>query len=351
MDSARKEELTLLIKSEKPKLNSSSVAQYVRTLNTLYKNYNERTKLPVDDNDYIKDVGFETEMDLFKDPKMVSLLLSKYHFTTTRNFYTSLITILETEEKRDKKLILHYKDIVLQKNKDYDTENKTGIISDKQSESFSGGLDKLNELIYKLKEDKKDMAFILFSILKHHHIRNEIATLLFITLPKYNKLKPIDKFYYAEDDVDKVNKIGRNYLVVGSKKIFISRNGYKTGKIYGQIIFDIIDKPLIKEIRKYIKDLKDDIVFPFPEKEGTKSTKQQQLASYLNYYSVKYIDIKLSTTLIAKIMNSHQHLEAKLAIEKDAKERGHSLQTSLNIYVKKSSVATETTPVNKVDTM
>ena len=351
MDAARKEELTLLIKEEKPKLKSTSIAQYVRTLNTLYKNYKERTNLPVDHEDYIEHAGFETEMELFKDPKMVSLLLSKYHFTTSRNFYTSLITILETEEKRDKKLIHHYEDIVLQKNKAYEDQNKTGIISDKQSESFSGGLDKLNELINKLKEDKIEMAFILFSILKHHHIRNEVATLLFITLQNYNKLKPIDKFYYDEDDVNKVSKIGRNYLVVGSKKIFISRNGYKTGKVYGQIIFDIVDKPLIKEIRKYIKTLKDDNVFPFPQKEGVKSNKQQQLANYLNYYSVKYIGIKLSTTLIAKIMNSHDHLEAKLAIEKDAKERGHTNKTLLDIYVKKSSVATETTPVNKVGTM
>tara|TARA_R110000822_G_scaffold293714_1_gene415743 strand:+ start:21 stop:1037 length:1017 start_codon:yes stop_codon:yes gene_type:complete len=333
MDASQKEELTQLIKSEKPKLKSTSIAQYVRTLNTLYK------KLKTDD-------GGETYMELFKNPDKVKDALSEYHFTTARNFYTSLITILQTEEIRDKKVILQYEDIVEEKNKAYDTENKTGIISEKQSESFQGGVEKIDELLHKLKADNMDMAFIIFSILKHHHIRNEVATLLYITLPNYNKLKTTDKFYYEEDDVKRVNKIGKNYLVVGSKKIFISRNGYKTGKVYGQILFDIVDKPLIKEIRRYVKGLKDDIVFPFPEKDGLKSDKRQQLANYLNYYSVKYISVKLSTTLIAKIMNSHNHLNAKLAIEKDAKERGHTNQTLLDIYVKKPLAVEETNPTD-----
>tara|TARA_R110002126_G_scaffold68522_1_gene173511 strand:- start:1358 stop:2407 length:1050 start_codon:yes stop_codon:yes gene_type:complete len=344
MDDSQKAELTLLLQSEKPNLKSTSIAQYVRTLNTLYKNYTKRTQLPTDDKDYIKDGGFENEMDLFKDPKMVSILLSDYHFTSARNFYTSIITILETEEKRDKKVILQYQDIVKKNNEEYNIQNKSGIISEKQAESFNVGVDKFDELLRKLKKDKLDMAFIIFSILKHHHIRNEIATLIYITLPKYNKLKTIDKFYYEDDDVEKINKIGKNYLVVGTKKIFISRNGYKTGKIYGQIIFDITDKPLIKEIRKYVKVLKDDEVFPFPD--SSKSDKKQQLASYLGYYSKKYIGVKLSTTIIAKIMNSHNHLEAKELIEKDASERGHSSKTLLDIYVKKSNAELETNPTD-----
>lgn len=317
MDDAQKEEIISLIKTEKPLLKDTSIAQYVRTLNTLYK------KLKSEGEEY-------NYMELFKNAGKVKDALSEYHFTTARNFYTSLITILSTEVAPDKKIILQYEGIVKSNNEQYDKQNQSGIISVKQSGNFVG-VEKIDELIMKLKKDEIHMAYILFSILKYHHIRNEIATLEQIALKSYNKLTTPEK----KD---------KNFLVVGTKKLFISRNGYKTEKKYGEIIFDITHKPLIKEIRKYIKGLKDNVVFPFPDE--ITSDKKQQLSSYLSYYSKKYIKVNLSTTLIAKIMLSHKHLETKIAQEKDSKERGHSVGVQNVVYVKKPlpSEEAETNP-------
>ena len=103
----------------------------------------------------------------------------------------------------------------------------------------------------------------------------------------------------------------------------------KTKKI--RIVFDITDKKLIKDIRKYISGLDGDEMFPFPDSKGGK---KQQLSNYLSYLSKREIGVNISTTLLAKIMLSHKYLDNKQAQEKDSKERGHSLATDNEVYVK-----------------
>jgi len=293
-----------LIKNEKPNLKDNSIKQYVRCIGTLY-------------NKIVKDDEDEDNFDFLKDPVVLAKHLSEYHYTTARNYYTAVITLLETEEPRDKKVIKQYESIVKSTNDEYKKQNETGVISVKQSPNFVS-VEKVDELINKLKKNN-DMGFIIFSILKHHHIRNELATLETIKLMDYKRLKP-------EDKRDK------NFMVVGSKKLFISRNGYKTNKKYGEIVFDITNKPLVKEIRRYIKTLKTNQMFPFPDNKS--NDKKQQLSNFMIYLSKKYIGVKISTTLLAKIMLSHKHLVNKVAQEKDAKERGHSLSVENDVYIK-----------------
>jgi len=293
-----------LIKDEKPNLKDNSIKQYVRCIRTLY-------------NKIVTDDEVEDNFDFLKDPDELEKHLSEYHYTTSRNYYTAVITLLETEEPRDKKVIKQYESIVKSTNTHYKTQNETGVISVKQSPNFVS-VDKVDELINKLKGEN-DMGFIIFSILKHHHIRNELATLQTIKLMDYKKLK----------DEDKRDK---NFMVVGSKKLFISRNGYKTNKKYGEIVFDITHKPLVKELRRYIKTLKGNEMFPFPDNKS--NDKKQQLSNFMIYLSKKYIGVKISTTLLAKIMLSHKHLLNKQAQEKDAKERGHSLSVENDVYIK-----------------
>ena len=161
-------------------------------------------------------------------------------------------------------------------------ENESGIISVKQSDNFVS-VEEIDKLINKLKTyDKK--GYILFSILKHHHLRNEIATLQIIKLQEFKKLKTPDK----KD---------KNYMVVGTKKLFISRNGYKTDKKYGEIVFEITDKKLNKEVRNYIKGLDgNEEMFSFPDINGEGNDKKKQLSNYMSYVSNIFIGSKISTT-------------------------------------------------------
>ena len=302
--------ITTLIENEKPNLKPTSIKQYVRCIKTLHN----------------KILGENTETDNYdflKDPEKLKIHLSEYHFTTARNYYTAVITLLETEEPRDKDTIKVYENIVKESNDNYKKQNETGIISVKQSDNFVS-VDKIDKLISILK-DKNEIGYIIFSILKHHHIRNEIATLQVIKLMDYKKLQVLEK----KDN---------NYMVVGTKKLFIARNGYKTNKTYGEITFDITDKLLIKDIRKYIKGLDSNEMFPFPDSNGGK---KQQLSNLMSYLSDKYIGVKISTTLLAKIMLSHKHLDTKLAQEKSSSERGHSVSVMNSVYIKQPDALSE----------
>ena len=302
--------ITTLIENEKPNLKPTSIKQYVRCIKTLHN----------------KILGENTETDNYdflKDPEKLKIHLSEYHFTTARNYYTAVITLLETEQPRDKDTIKVYENIVKESNDNYKKQNETGIISVKQSDNFVS-VDKIDKLISILK-DKNEIGYIIFSILKHHHIRNEIATLQVIKLMDYKKLQVLEK----KDN---------NYMVVGTKKLFIARNGYKTNKTYGEITFDITDKLLIKDIRKYIKGLDSNEMFPFPDTNGGK---KQQLSNLMSYLSDKYIGVKISTTLLAKIMLSHKHLDTKLAQEKSSSERGHSVSVMNSVYIKQPDALSE----------
>ena len=302
--------ITTLIENEKPNLKPTSIKQYVSCIKTLHN----------------KILGENTETDNYdflKDPEKLKIHLSEYHFTTARNYYTAVITLLETEEPRDKNTIKVYENIVKESNDNYKKQNETGIISVKQSDNFVS-VDKIDKLISILK-DKNEIGYIIFSILKHHHIRNEIATLQVIKLMDYKKLQVLEK----KDN---------NYMVVGTKKLFIARNGYKTNKTYGEITFDITDKLLIKDIRKYIKGLDSNEMFPFPDTNGGK---KQQLSNLMSYLSDKYIGVKISTTLLAKIMLSHKHLDTKLAQEKSSSERGHSVSVMNSVYIKQPDALSE----------
>ena len=327
-------EFTELIKSEKPNLSPNSVKQYVRCLILLH-------------NALAPSIKESSNYAYLKDKEKVATFLGKYSFTTARNYYTAIITLLETETPRDKVVINDYKTIVKQLNNKYTKQNETGVISDKDNAALNGEFknskEKLDQLITLLDNDPVDkannkMGYILFRLLYHHHIRNEIAELIRIPLMKYKKLKKEDKYYYKnkEDEKEDKNRIGKNYLVVGSKKLFIARTGYKTEKKYGEIIFDITDKQLIKELRTYLETLKTDEVFTFPEgKSDAKVSKRTQLTNYMIYVSKKHIGMKISTTLLAKIMMSHKYADNKLKQEKTAKERGHSINVENLVYVKR----------------
>ena len=319
-DKQIEEHYTTIIKQEKDQLTEKSVKQYARCLKIIHKKLvgNEIT----DDYSFVKDY------------EKVENFLSKYSFTTQRNYCNAIVALLESEDKRDKVAIKHYQKIVKQQNDNYKKQNESGIISDKQAGNFVG-IEKVNELLEKLKQEKNKMGYIIFKILYHHHIRNEIAELQVIPLKPFKKLSEKNKYYYKtkEDEEKDINRVGKNYLVMGSKKIFIARNGYKTEKKYGEIIFEITDKTLKKEIRDYVKTLQTNEMFPFPSEKNT--DKRQQLSNFMIYLSKKHIGVNISTTIMAKIMMSHKYLESKLKQEKTAKERGHSINVENDVYIKK----------------
>jgi len=340
-----------IIEKDKSNLSSSSIQQYSRSLKKLYD-------IMVKNPDYNS-----TKLDFLKNRENVKKAIENYSPSTIRNYYTAIITILDTETNRDKATIRHYENIVKSFNTQYKDDNMNKEISEKQKPNFVKPQEVL-ELISRLQtaysetddEQKRknlEMGILAYKILYHHPIRNELATLQTIPLKEYKKLT---------EEVREKN----NYLVVGTKRLFMARYGFKTDKKKEYLNFhiNIEDKGLKRDIFRYIKKLTNNEVFPLlskkqeekwdiksPEeyKKLNKEQKEQQkldiierdnykknaLSTLLITLSKKYINKKLSTTILAKILLSHKHYETIKSLEKDAKSRGHSVATQSLVYIKK----------------
>jgi len=356
---SKKEELKKLqgeyyaiIEKDKPNLSSSSIQQYSRSLKKLYD-------IMVKNPDYNS-----TKLDFLKNRENVKKAIENYSASTIRNYYTAIITILDTETNRDKATIRHYEDIVKSFNTQYKDDNMNKEISEKQKPNFIKPEEVL-ELISRLqtaysetddeqKRNNLEMGILAYKILYHHPIRNELATLQTIPLKEYKKL--------TQEQKEK-----NNYLVVGTKRLFMARYGFKTDKKkeYLNIQINIEDKGLKRDIFRYIKKLTNNEVFPLLSKKQEKKwdiksqkgyeelneeEKEQQqklnkierdnykknaLSTLLITLSKKYINKKLSTTILAKILLSHKHYDTIKSLEKDAKSRGHSVATQSLVYIKK----------------
>ena len=312
------------IKKGKPHLKESSIQQYIRTIKKLNKFING-------EDSTIKNLNF------IENPEKVKKALEHLHFTTRRNYYTAIINVLqleetpeinenwdEEEEKKihyDKfiykgKLINEYIKIVKEANAKYEEEQESGEVTEKQKESLVS-TNVIDEFINKVKESKDEMLYILLRLITTYQTRNEIATLKLIKLMDFKKLKEEDK----ED---------KNYLVMGSKKILIVRYDFKTNKKYKEITIEVKDKKLAKEIRSYVKTLKNDNVFEYKGEQLT----PKKLTNLLIYYSKKLVGVPLSTTMLGKSILSEKYAPQLKLQKEDAKNRGHSVNVQNKVYVK-----------------
>jgi len=159
-------------------------------------------------------------------------------------------------------------------------------------------------------------AYTIFSSLVRIPVRNDLAGLIFISKTTYNKLTDKEK----EEN---------NYLVQLKNNLQYIFNEYKTAKKYKENIIDI-PKDLQKILRMYMRfnDYKvGDVIFNI-SKNG--------LTQLLTKYSMKYMNKKISSTMIRKSYLSSKYSDMKKEMEKDSKIMGHSVGTAQKVYVKDS---------------
>ncbi len=309
------------IEKSRPQLKTNTVKQYVTNLKKLQKIY--------DTNGY----------DFLKKPDDVMDKVSNLHYLSQRNILNAVIVLLMAlnhEEEFDG-LLEEYGKLRDELNDKYSDEQKSGVISDKQSKNFATTeevfdminkmADELKPLKKKSKDDitKKEMqllqAYTLFNIYARMPFRNDTSMMMAINQAQYKKLSGEEK---------KEN----NYLVVPSKgNIYFVLNKYKTSKKYEELDLPIEDKDLRKILRYYLKMNGMGVLF----KTSTgKPLTRIELSKVLLKYSQKYMGKSISTTLLRKIYLSSKYGNMKEELEKDNKVMGHSKQVALDTYVKKS---------------
>jgi len=308
------------IKNARPNLKENTVKQYQTNLNKLKKLF--------DSDDY----------DFLDNPKNVMEKIEALHYTTQRNFLNAIIVLLMAlnhDEKYDK-LLKEYGTLRDDFNNKYDEENKSGIISDKQSKNFAT-IEEVYEMINKMgaelkpikkknKDDitKKEMnllqAFVLFSIYSKYPMRNDVSQMEAISKRDYNKLKEEDKK-------------SKNYLVVHKGGLFFVLNKFKTSKRYEQINIEIDDPQVKKLLRYYLRINGMGILF----KSSTgKPLTRIEISKTLLKYSQKYMGKSISSTLLRKIYLSSKYGSMKKELEKDNQIMGHSKEVALDTYVKEA---------------
>ena len=313
--------ITEEIQNARPNVKPNTIKQYEVNLKKLQKiydtdNYNFLSK-PDDVMDKIKDL----------------------HYLSQRNILNAIVVLLMAlnhDEKYDD-LLITYGDLRDELNDKYSDEQKSGIISDKQSKNFTTTeeifkminqmADDLKPIKKKSKDDitKKEMqllqAYTLFNIYSRMPMRNDVAGMTAINQAAYKKLSEKDK---------KEN----NYLVVPSKgQLYFVLNRFKTSKRYGELDLPIEDANLRKILRYYLKMNGKGILF----KTSTgKPLTRTELSKVLIKYSKKYMDKSISTTLLRKIYLSSKYGNMKEELEKDNKVMGHSKAVALDTYVKKA---------------
>ena len=309
------------IQKSRPNLKTNTIKQYVINLNKLKKLF--------DTDNY----------DFLKDPDEVMDKITDLHYLSQRNMLNAIIVLLMAlnhDEKFDE-LLEKYGKLRDDMNDKYSDEQKSGIISDKQSKNFAT-TEEVFEMINKMAEDlkpikkktkdnitKKEMqllqAYTLFNIYARMPFRNDVAGMSAINQAAYNKLS---------DEEKKEN----NYLVVPSKgQIYFVLNRYKTSKKYEELDLPIEDPNLRKILRYYLKMNGMGILF----KTSTgKPLTRIELSKVLLKFSKAYMGKSISTTLLRKIYLSSKYGNMKEELEKDNKVMGHSKQVALDTYVKKS---------------
>ena len=308
------------IMESRPQLKTNTIKQYVNNLNKLKKMY--------DTDNY----------DFLDKPDDVMDKLSNLHYLSQRNMLNSIIVLLSAlnHDERYDDLMEEYGKKRDELNDKYSDEQKSGIISDKQSKNFAT-IEEVFEMINKMSDDLKSIkkknkdditkkenqllqAFTLFNIYARMPFRNDVAGMEAINQSAYKKLSDTDK---------KEN----NYLVVPSKgNLYFVLNKYKTSKKYEELNLPIEDKALRKILRYYLKINGMGILF----KTSTgKPLTRIELSKTLIKYSQKYMNKSISTTLLRKIYLSSKYSKVKDEMEADAKMMGNSVAVQQSVYVKK----------------
>mgnify|MGYP003624801348 FL=1 len=174
---------------------------------------------------------------------------------------------------------------------------------------------------------------ILMRLYVLHPSRNEYATLRFIGLREYKKLKQPEF----------------NYIVIGAAKTYISITNYKTSDKYGMKLNQITDKSLIKMLKdlKKVRDFEERDHLFYLTKTGT-PWDNNNLCAVMTKCSKKLIGKNIGSTLLYKIVIQEAGLNYNEALKNDdmvsavkydailakyAKSRGHSQQIQKIAYM------------------
>ncbi len=311
-----KEKLTDILKKSRPNAKDSTINMYRANLMKLMKLFDT------------EDLDFLDKTDEVEDK------LKELHYTTRRNYLNAVVVYLMADKEGEEDLIKEYTDMRDKLNKQYEDEQATGVISDKQKNNFVP-IEEVNKMISEMGQEIKDkklkkkedltakdkqliMVYTLFNIYTRLPLRNDLAGMEVINKRAYNKLSDSEK---------KEN----NYLVINKNAMYMVLNKYKTSSKYQELNIDI-PKDLERLLRQYIRINGMGVLFT---SSTGKPLSRNALTQLLLKTTKKFMGKSISTTMLRKIYLSSKYADMKEELEKDNAIMGHSKEVAMDTYIKK----------------
>tara|TARA_R110001599_G_scaffold283388_3_gene485260 strand:- start:191 stop:1063 length:873 start_codon:yes stop_codon:yes gene_type:complete len=257
--------------------------------------------------------ALKTEVDILEPEKMIEALVS-IPLTTRRNVFNVLSLYTEKSHPLLSTIYATERDKL---NLEYVKQEQSGIISDKQSPNFITYKELENFVLNVRSDIDKDrqthMSFVILNFLINRPLRNDLAGVRLMTPRMFKKLKEEER--------------NECYIISQGTNLIFYCNQFATTKTRPQEELSIQGTARI-ELQKYIKKYKiksGEIIFPISK---------NAMSQLLIRTSQKYIQKNISTTIIRKIVSSHNFLTSKQQQEAHSKSIGHSVAVDNLIYVK-----------------
>ena len=257
--------------------------------------------------------ALKTEVDILEPEKMIEALVS-IPLTTRRNVLNVLSLYTEKSHPLLSTIYATERDKL---NLEYVKQEQSGIISDKQSPNFITYKELENFVLNVRSDIDKDrqthMSFVILNFLINRPLRNDLAGVRLMTPTMFKKLKEEER--------------NECYIISQGTNLIFYCNQFATTKTRPQEELSIQGTARI-ELQKYIKKYKiksGEIIFPISK---------NAMSQLLIRTSQKYIQKNISTTIIRKIVSSHNFLTSKQQQEAHSLSIGHSVAVDNLIYVK-----------------
>ena len=287
---------------------------------------------------------------------------------TKRNYYQSIVSVMDAID--DYTVLAKYQKVVNNYNKDYKvnlnknnesltTENEEKLISFEDLQKILSSIklktrDILDKYKQKLPLTDEDMntyqTYTLLRLYMAFPARNEFGTLL---------------WQARKTELDKT----QNYVFLSTsmkkEKSILTINVYKTAGLYDTRIIPLDERVnltgtltqwrmLLRTYARQSDDVKPfkaglPVFYPrFFDKDGVSwrsdGMTSNKLSKYFTRFFQKQIGKNISTTSIAKIVNSHENKQSADSLKKNSKARGTSVGTLSAVYCPTLPSSTLTSP-------
>ncbi len=315
------DKITKSIRKDRPNVRDITIKNYIRYLNTLSKN--------VEDKEL-------TSLKFLEDFDKVKKYLEGVRLSTRKSYIASILVALRTCGDSCKDVLGKYRLYLLDINKKYETDKGDREKTDRENNNWATmkDLHGIREKLYKEVLDnhipqKNGLNSKNNTILQKYLV----ASLYTLQPPRRNIYSSVQLINNLDFKKISEEELRKNYLVYNKPKtnlfFWFGKQKSKNFKDKDQKVE--INKKLKKVLKLWFK-FNSDSEYLLTNSRGGKMT-ENQLTKYLNKI-FKIGDKKISSSMIRKIYITEETSDAHKKIEDTAKKMGHTPAEAKKSYVK-----------------